>query len=78
MANFEVDKDKYIRKLLKMMNEREKEIENLKRQLRANKERIAGVDKEYEGKRTIDENIKQELYLTSSQLKEVTIQMNAM
>jgi hypothetical protein len=26
MTNFEVDKDKYIRKLLKMMNEREKEI----------------------------------------------------
>lgn len=59
MSNFEVDKDKYIRKLLKMMNEREKEIENLKRQLRANKERIAGVDKECEGKRTMDETIKQ-------------------
>jgi hypothetical protein len=39
---------------------------------------FAGASREVESMKPIEETIKHELYLTSSQLKEVTLQMNVM
>ena len=69
----------YIKKLVKMVYEKENQIEGLKKELRtASSGSCAGGCKEGDEKRPMEETIKHELYLTSSQLREVTLQMNVM
>ena len=57
----------YVRKLVKVVYQKEKEIEGLKRQLR-----VAPLPA------PIDQQIHQELVSTTQQLREVSQQMNAM
>jgi hypothetical protein len=77
MAN--INKDIYINKLVKVVQQKENQIEGLKQKLRnaTNNLRIGGAH-DSESRNPLEETIKHELYLTSTQLKEVTEQMYAM
>jgi hypothetical protein len=73
----------YIKKLVKLVYEREKQIENLKKELRdvgnpnsqGEKEKV--ILKEH-ANGMIDDHIKSEMFHATAQLREVNMQMNAM
>ena len=68
-----INKDIYINKLVKVVQQKENQIEGLKQKLRnaTNNLRTGGAH-DSECKNPLEETIKHELYLTSTQLKEVT------
>jgi chromosome segregation ATPase len=67
----------YIKKLIKVIYEKENQIETLKKELR-NCGATARSEEQQEIGTPLDENIKNELVLTAGQLREVNLKMNQM
>ena len=67
----------YVKKLIKVIYEKENQIETLKKELRSNCGAGRGEEQQELGS-PLDENIKNELFLTAGQLREVNLKMNQM